>query len=408
MTPHRGLAAFLFAALVSAASMTRAEVEESSKPSPTETPLQLRLGGDLRYFQFLGVEGSVGEQHAERGALRLKLDAEWGRRWRFEGHGLLQGASPPALGGGFSLNQGRATRYFDVDAELDANDDRAIVTDVDRFNVRFDTRHLRLTLGRQAITWGVNYFWPVLDLFAPFSPERIDRDYKPGVDALRLTVPVGQFSEVEVIGALQGRDTGEDRSLATMGRFHLGGADIGVMLGDFHRDRVLGAFVTGDVGGSLLRAEASYTETSDRARSEGDPDDFVRATVGLDRLLTQNTSLVLETTYNGYGTNEPSDILRLSGRERVRRGEITSFGRVASGLALSFRPHPLLALTAATIVSWSDGSVLLQPSGVWSLTNNGDLLFGGFVGFGDESETEVASEYGAAPATLWVAVRWAF
>ncbi|MEM6704411.1 MAG: hypothetical protein AAF690_16965 [Acidobacteriota bacterium] len=407
MTRGGRVALTLATALLAVAGYGQAPEDDVVEPT-AEPLLRAELGGDVRYFQFVGLEGSVGEEHAERGALRLKLDAELGERWRFEGHGLLQGASPPALGGGFSLSQGRATRYFDVDAELDANDDRTIVSDIDRFNVRFDGRHLRLTLGRQAITWGVNYFWPVLDLFAPFSPERIDRDYKPGVDALRLTVPVGQFSEIEVIGALQGRETREDRSLAALGRFHLGNADVGFMIGDFHRDRVLGAFLTGDVRGSLLRAEVSFTSTSDRAREEGDPDDFVRATLGLDRLLTQSLSFVFETTYNGYGTNEPADILGLFGRERVRRGEITSFGRIASGVAVSWQTHPLLGLTGAALVSWSDGSVLLQPSGVWSLTNNGDLLFGGFLGLGDSSETEIASEYGATQATVWAALRWAF
>ena len=88
-------------------------------------------------------------------------------------------------------------------------------------------------MGRQPITWGVNYFWPVLDLFGPFSPAAVDRDYKPGVDAVRLNLPVGDFSEIEMVTAAQGDEataavgSGEDWSYGALGRFHVRGTDVG-------------------------------------------------------------------------------------------------------------------------------------------------------------------------------------
>ena len=57
--------------------------------------------------------------------------------------------------------------------------------------IRFSVDDVRVFAGRQAVTWGVNYFWPVLDLFAPFAPERIDRDYKPGdIAETEVTAPI--------------------------------------------------------------------------------------------------------------------------------------------------------------------------------------------------------------------------
>jgi len=57
---------------------------------------------------------------------------------------------------------------------------------------------------------------------APFLPERIDREYKPGV-------------------------------------INLGAADVGGMAGWFHEDIVAGVFVTASVLGTGLRAEVAFT-----------------------------------------------------------------------------------------------------------------------------------------------------
>ncbi len=372
----------------------------------------ISIGGDARWFQFQALESSAQDDHSERGAFRLKFDAK-SDHWQFELHGLIEGASPSALRGGFETggaNARRSVRYWDLDTDIDTNGDRSIGGDIDRVNVRFQNDYIRVTLGRQAVTWGVNYFWPVLDLFSPFSPERIDRDYKPGVDAVRINVPVGQFSEIEVIGAVQGPETDRDRSFGALGRFHLGGADLGLMIGDFHRDRVLGAFVTASLFGTGVRAEVARTETSDLARAEGDPDDFVRVTIGVDRLLSPAVSLVFETTWNQYGVRRAQEFIPLIGRDRIRRGEITSLGELSSGVALSWLLSPLTSLNVSLLGNWHDGSVLLQPGGSRSLSNNADLLFGAIYGLGDEPEPGnlVGSEFGSTVSTVWAAFKISF
>ena len=138
---------------------------------------------------------------------------------RLEVHGVAQAVSPPGSGSLTSVATGATRRFFDLESDSFGGGDVAGATEIDRLNLRWDRPGFRMVAGRQAITWGVNYFWPVLDLFAPFAPQRIDRAYKPGVDALRFTVPVGDFSEVEVIAASQGTRTPDDLSFASLGRF---------------------------------------------------------------------------------------------------------------------------------------------------------------------------------------------
>jgi hypothetical protein len=153
------------------------------------------LGGDMRYYQFLRLDDLAGARRdAEVGALRLKLSGAFSGELTAEAHGLVSVTSPasPATA---SIATGTTRRFFRLEHAEVSDDDVQAVLEFDRLNIGWDRRDLRLVAGRQAITWGVNFFWPALDLFAPFPPERIDREYKPGVDAVRLIVPVGRLSQ---------------------------------------------------------------------------------------------------------------------------------------------------------------------------------------------------------------------
>ena len=246
---------------------------------------------------------------------------------RLEAHAVLSGTAPITAGFGASGVTSSGTnghRRVDLHTEVLqselADDDVRLWAEVDRLNARFEHRRFSLTVGRQPITWGVNYFWPVLDLFGPFSPAAVDRDYKPGVDALRLSVPVGDFSEIQLIAAAQGDeataapDSNEDWSYGALGRFHLSGTDVGVMLGNFYRDRTGGLFVTGDAGGLGLRGEVLYTDVAPEwiGLPGEDQSTFWRATIGVDALLSPRVSLITEASWNGYGAKEPGDYPRIA------------------------------------------------------------------------------------------------
>jgi hypothetical protein len=282
-----------------------------------------------------------------------------------------------------------------------------VTAELDRLFVRWDRPGFRLVAGRQAITWGVAYLWPVLDLFAPFAPQRIDRDYKPGVDAVRVTVPLGDFSEVDLVAAGQGQDLPDDFSAGGLARFNAGTSDFGVMAGSFHTDTVVGGFVTTDVEGTGLRGEVSFTESGDSEDSEIDRERFVRATVGVDRQLTATLTLTAEAAWNGYGADDPSDYPRIAVSDRVQRGEVNSLGRSYAGVSLAWQVHPLVTASAAVLGNLGDSSVLIQPTVSWSVSNTVTALFGLFWGVGDglDAEGRLQSEYGAAPTSVWASIQ---
>ncbi len=391
---------------------------------PTE--VSTLVGGDLRAYVFQSTENQPGSgEDLELVLFRLRYERDaidsLGRGWSFEAHGLFDATFAEGISARRGFDGGRSTvtggtrHAIDLDHTVLEESDALGVLSVDRFNVRLERPRYRLTLGRQAVTWGVNYFWPVLDLFAPFAPQRIDRDYKPGVDALRATIATGDFSEIEVIAAAHGEELPEAGSLAALARFHSGRFDWGGMLGSFQDDLVVGLFLTADVAGSLLRTEVAYTDPDESDLTDPDHRSFVRATIGHDRQLSAYWSWTSEVHWNGFGVSDPAGYVAVATSDRFRRGEVTSPGALYAASGLGWQAHPLVRLSSSLLGNLRDDSVLLQLSGEWSTSDNTSVLFGANVGAGDDDlrftgggSPVPGSEYGSVPLTLWAAGRWSF
>ncbi|MDX1384545.1 MAG: hypothetical protein R3190_12915 [Thermoanaerobaculia bacterium] len=388
----RGAAAAVLAAALAAA------------PAVAET----ELGADLRYYQFFIVEDiDIDRRHAEIAVLRGKLESEIAEALQLEAHAVLAFNSPPRISNSADILSGGTRRLLDLSVTLVDDDNVLGIAELDRLNLKWEHTDFDLVAGRQAVTWGVNYFWPVLDLFAPFAPEQIDRDYKAGVDAIRTVVPTGSFSEVEVIVAGQGEELPEELSYASLGRLHSGTTDFGFMAGSFHEDIVAGAFFSADVSGVGIRGELAYTDSGDPADAEIDRETFARATFGVMRLLTPESTLVAEVSWNGFGADDPEGYARTAASDRVRRGEVSSLGRLYGGVSFGWQLSPLWTLSEAVLVNLDDDSVLLQSFADWSVTSALTVQLGASVGFGDDlgPEGQIRSEYGAVPVNVWAAVK---
>jgi hypothetical protein len=371
---------------------------------------ELDFGGDARLYAFLAVEDIPDRRNdSELGILRLKLETIFSDELNVEVHGVVQGSSPPLFLGASTVTGG-TRRYFDLETTVVENEDLLVIAEFDRLNVRWDRPGFRLVAGRQAITWGVTYFWPVLDLFAPFAPQRIDRDYKPGVDAVRSTIPLGDFSEMEFVAAGQGKDMPDDFSYAGLARINLGLTDIGFMAGSFHTDTVVGTFVTSDVKGTGVRGEIAYTRSGDPKDAEIDRETFVRATAGIDRQLTGTLNLTAEVSWNGFGADDPAFYPRIAVSDRFLRGEVNSLGREYAGASIGWQLHPLVSATAAVIGNLGDSSALVQPTVNWWASENLTAQFGLFFGLGEGTNQEgrLRSEYGAVATTVWASVQLFF
>lgn len=147
----------------------------------------------------------------------------------------------------------------------------------DRAYVMLHLPHLDVT-GARLITFGSTFFFTPMDVVAPFSPLIVDREYKPGVDALRADVYIGHVHHAHGGGGVHrcvergGHGGGGAR------RHHVGDSrDVGVFGGVVRGDSVVGADVSGGVAGLGVRGEATLTVPR---RVE---DTFLRAALGLDK-----------------------------------------------------------------------------------------------------------------------------
>lgn len=360
-------------------------------------------GGSIRGYQFARVGETLQERRrdTELFVLRLTLNAEFTPAIRSEVHGVVNLLSPP-LAGASRLVSSTSRSFLPLQNRLVSRSQVELGSNLDRLSFQIDTGRVRIVAGRQAITWGVSYFWPAMDLFAPFAPQQIDRDYKPGVDALRVIVPIGSYSEVEAVGAVLGRSLSRDGSAAIFSRIYLGPIDVGWMGGRFHRDTVGGGFFTANARGTGLHGEVTWTRSGDAREVALDRTSFWRGSVGMDRQLTPEFSLSAEFSWNGFGSRQASQYIDIVNADRVQRGEINALGRWYSGVSGTWQLHPLWRFSSAILVNWGDPSCLWVPFLTWSAGNNWEVLLGAqlSVGAGLQNGSLTRSEYGSIPNTL--------
>ncbi len=341
----------------------------------------LHWGGSLRGYQFVRTEANPLEKRrdTELWILRLTLETAFNPRIKAESHGVLTLQSPPRTGAS-RLATSPARTYLSLERDLIDASGVSLQGSFDRANLQIHYDTVRIVLGRQAISWGVTNFWPSMDLFSPFAPQQVDRDYKAGVDAVRVTIPLGAFSELEWIGAVLGSSLSRDGAAGALARINLGPVDLGLMGGTFHRDTVAGGFFTANVMGTGLRGELTWTRSGDPEDLERDRKTFSRGSLAFDRQLTRDLSLTVESSWNGYGADDASEYILFIEADRIQRGEVNALGQWYAGVSVVWQLHPLWTFTNVLLVNWQDPSSLWVPSLQWSTSDNSEVLFGAQVG----------------------------
>lgn len=306
----------------------------------------------------------------------------------------------------------------------------------DRLNLRFRLPGFDVTLGRQAVNFSHTYFWNPLDVFLPFRPEAFDRDYKPGVDALRVDVRLGDFSGL-TLAAVAGRrldlvydpagrrvrveparfadDPRFGSALLGRGFTSLRGWDLSVQGGLVYGGAQVGSGFSGELFSIGLRGEAAYFwATEDRQQlpvgGSGPADllaDHASGVVGIDRRFENSLTLAMEYFFNGAGGGADDLVLSLA---RLAVGENQSLSRHNLGLLADYEVLPVLRGRFVCLFSLSDNSILLLPSLRWEMTEEAEVLIGAMIGLGDRPENRILprSEYGTLENVFFGELKWYF
>ena len=263
---------------------------------------------------------------------------------------------------------------------------------MDRLSVRLRFAHMDLKIGRQPVSFGSAWFFTPLDLVAPFSPTVIDREYKPGIDAVRADVYIGTAGQITAVAAYAGSWSLDGLVLAGHGRVSLGLWDISLLLGAIHEDFVVGLDAAGSIGGISLRAATTLTVPPEESEDE---EPYLRLVVGADYRFANGVTVLGELYYQGIGEIRPDRYLNFAASPRFVRGELWSMGHLYGAVSVAVEVNPIISVNAALTVNMLDGSALLSPGLRWSISDNADLVAGLMVSLGKRPEDlELADLFG--------------
>ncbi len=278
---------------------------------------------------------------------------------------------------------------------------------MDRLNMRVELGPVRITAGRQAITFGQGTSFTPMDLVAPFTPATLDTSYKPGVDAVRADLFLGMAGQVSVLAAYLGESSLDGIALLGHAQVTLGATDVAVLGGMIYGDPMVGVSVWAPIGPVGVYGDVTLTGLK--------PNPFVRAVVGAMVRPGPTTMLSAEVYGQRFGTSDKSEYLLIGMGERYQRSELWLSGHLYASVAVSQEITPLLSANVALLGNLLDPSFYLLPSISWAAAENADLSFGAQVGLGkrpDEDEDNVLrsgqSEFGSAPFSAFLQVGFYF
>jgi hypothetical protein len=291
--------------------------------------------------------------------VRLKWTTRMGPRLTLELHQRIQTqvtTTVSALGesvAGFGVSA-VPDRTVDLSTDFVARDRLRAWHDIDRLALSLYTEAGDLTVGRQAITWGISNLFPVADLWAQFSPFELDTEEKPGIDAVRFLTYPGDGWEVDAV--LADRGSRENLSAGVRASVALSWADLYLAGGKLWNEAMVMAGAAAPVGSWKLRGEAVLPYDLD-----DDEADRVRATLGVD-WLGGGLMVSGEYHFNGVGADDPAGYAGVLSDPRFARGESYYLGRHYAGGVVVWAPgNDRLSLTMSALVNLQDPSAAVTP-----------------------------------------------
>jgi hypothetical protein len=275
----------------------------------------------------------------------------------------FRGLELPGFPGGSVINDDR--RWFDLTHELKNEGRNASVLRLDRASVAYSSDKVVVRFGRQAISWGNGLLFTPLDIFNPFDPTAVDKEYKTGDDMLYAQYLLDNGDDFQAVGVVRrdlvsGDVEQDESSLAVKYHGFLGTAEYDVLLSEHYSETVIGLGLSADRGGAIWRGDLAWTDT--------DSESVLSAVAGASYSWVaggRNWTGFLEYYYNGFGQDDGDySTAALAGNhallQRLARGEVFNLGRHYLGVSVTVEVSPLLHLTPNLFINLGDPSALAQ------------------------------------------------
>jgi len=271
--------------------------------------------------------------------------------------------SLPVFPGAGLINDDR--RWFDLTHELSNKDKNATVLRLDRASVAYTGDKVVMRFGRQAVSWGNGLLFTPMDIFNPFDPTAVDKEYKTGDDMLYGQYLLDNGSDIQAVGVVRrdpisGDVEQDESSLAAKYHGFWGRTEYDLLLAEHYAERVIGLGLSTDSGGAVWRADLVWSDTGSGS--------IFSAVGGASYSWIaggHNWTGFLEYYYNGFGQSggDYSSAGLAANPEllqRLARGELFNLGRHYLGASVTVEVTPLLNLTPNVFINLTDPSALAQ------------------------------------------------
>lgn len=178
--------------------------------------------------------------------------------------------------------------------------------------------------------------------------------------------------------------------MTATGQTTVGVTDLLLFAGDVRSEPVFGLGTTSSIGAVGVHAEATVTLADEP---------FVRAVAGADGRPAETTTVMGEAYLQSFGATDPADYLDALDDPRFRRGEVWEMGQLYAAVAVVQEITPLIHVNGSVISNLRDPSALVSLGGSWSVSDNSDVVFGGYAGLGAPPDT-VELDLALDPATM--------
>ena len=321
---------------------------------------------------FSDVFGSSSEDFNLDGRVLLRIDRD---RWNFDVDYqfiILYGDRveftrelPPELQLLYPHLPSDRARLFDLTYVFTNSGKTATLNRLDRLAVGYTSDKVVMRFGRQAVSWGNGLVYTAMDIFNPFDPAAVDREFKTGDDMLYGQYLRGNGDDLQSVmvfrrDLLSGDVEADASSLAFKYHGMFDDGEYDAVVAQHFGNTLVGAGGNHSLGGAVWNSDLVVTITDD---------DIVPSFV---TNLTyswiwggKNISGGIEYFYNGFGQRDGCYSMECLENNpellnRIARGELFTLGRNYIAASATLELNPLFLLMPNVFVNVGDPSALLQ------------------------------------------------
>ena len=306
-------------------------------------------------------------------------------------------------------------RVADLDSSIypgenDSAGSFGLFQNLDRASIAYGADFGDITIGRQAIAWGSARVVNPTDVIAPYAYNQLDTEDRIGVDAIRVQIPIGVLGEFDT-GYVFGEDFAVEKSAFFL-RSQLNAleTDFSIALLGFREHLMTGFDIARGIGGAGFWLEAAYVYANAFNSENGEAENYLRASIGLDYSFGGVAYGFIEYHFSGAGAGEPEDYLDNLSQPAYTDGAAYLMGKHYFVPGLSYQLTPLISLSGVVLSNISDPSVFPSLQIEYNFAQDIYLSAGGFIGIGkrpetEDEETQFRSEFGGYPTLLFSSFR---